>query len=244
MTQFEYLENDATGRKTLEAIAGAKNFNQWMYETILPYCKGEMLELGSGIGNISEFFLKSSVQISLSDIRQNYCDYLRNEFSGYKNLKQVYRIDLTHPDFDNEYTGLFEKFDTVFALNVVEHIEDDSLAIENCKKLLSSGGNLIILVPAYQSLYNRFDKELYHYRRYSKSSLIKLFSKQGLEIVKSTYFNFMGIPGWFFSGKILRNSSIPKGQMKLYDKLVPVFKAVDKILFNKAGLSVIAVGKK
>jgi SAM-dependent methyltransferase len=244
MTKFEYLENDVTGLNTLEAIASAKNFNKWMYETIQPYCKGEILELGSGIGNISDFFLKGGAQISLSDIRQNYCDYLQTEFSGNKNLKQVYRIDLVHPDFKNEYSRLIESFDTVFALNVVEHIEDDSLAIENCKKLLRPGGNLIILVPAYQSLYNRFDKELHHFRRYNKDGLIELFSKQGLEIIKAKYFNFMGIPGWFFSGKILRNSSIPKGQMKLYDRLVSVFKVVDKILFNKAGLSVVVVGKK
>jgi 2-polyprenyl-3-methyl-5-hydroxy-6-metoxy-1,4-benzoquinol methylase len=244
MTQFEYLENDSMGLNTLKAIAGAKNFNQWMYETIRPYCKGVILELGSGIGNISEFFLKNGTEISLSDIRQNYCDYLRNKFSGNKNLKQVYRIDLTHPDFNNEYTGLFEKFDTVFALNVIEHIEDDSLAVANCKKLLRTGGNLIILVPAYHFLYNRFDKELHHFRRYNKDSLIKLFSKQEMEIIKTNYFNFMGILGWFFSGKILQNQSIPTGQMKLYDKLVPVFRIVDKIIFYKAGLSVIAVGKK
>jgi 2-polyprenyl-3-methyl-5-hydroxy-6-metoxy-1,4-benzoquinol methylase len=244
MKNFEYLENDSVGLKTLQAVSGAKNFNQWMYETIQPFCEGKILEIGSGIGNISEFFLKSNASISLSDIRPAYCQQLQSRFSANKNLQQVFCIDLIHPDFDNEYETLLENFDTVFALNVVEHIENDSLAIVNCKKLLKPGAKLVILVPAYQWLYNRFDKELHHYRRYSKSSLINLFSKQRLEIIKSKYFNFMGIPGWFFSGKILRNSSIPKGQMKLYDKLVPVFKVVDKILFNKAGLSVIAVGKK
>jgi 2-polyprenyl-3-methyl-5-hydroxy-6-metoxy-1,4-benzoquinol methylase len=244
MKNFEHQENDTVGLKTLQAVSGAKNFNQWMYETIRPFCNGRILEIGSGIGNISEFFLNNNTNISLSDIRPAYCQQLQSRFSANKNLQQVFCIDLVHPNFDNEYETLLENFDTVFALNVVEHIENDSLAIANCRKLLKSGANLIILVPAYQWLYNRFDKELHHYRRYNKGSLIKLFSKQGLEIIKAKYFNFMGIPGWFFSGKILKNNSIPKGQMKLYDKLVPVFKVVDKILFSKTGLSVIAVGKK
>jgi len=54
----------------------------------------------------------------------------------------------------------------------------------------------------------------------------------------------MGIPGWYISGKLQKNKTIPKGQMSLYNKFVPVFKLVDKLLFNKVGLSVISVGIK
>jgi 2-polyprenyl-3-methyl-5-hydroxy-6-metoxy-1,4-benzoquinol methylase len=67
-------------------------------------------------------------------------------------------------------------FDTVYALNVVEHIKDDNLAISNAKKLLKHDGNIIILVPAYQALYNRFDIVLEHYRRYNEQRLNSLLS--------------------------------------------------------------------
>ena len=142
------------------------------------------------------------------------------------------------------YGDLLEKFDGLFALNVVEHIKDDTLAIANCKKLLRPGGRMLILVPAYQTLYNTFDEALEHYRRYNKKSLKKLFSDNQLQITHSQYFNFAGILGWFLSGNILRKKVIPTGQMKLYNSLVPLFKIADKMLFNQVGLSVIVEGVK
>ncbi len=97
MNQFEYKEVDREGWDTLDAIAGADNFNKWMYETIKPYCIGNILEIGSGIGNISEFFLESNADITLSDIRPVYCNVLKQKFPG---AKDVIVLDLTHPHFD------------------------------------------------------------------------------------------------------------------------------------------------
>ncbi len=45
------------GKNMLEVISKGGNFNRWMYETIRPLCRGEILEIGSGIGNVSAFFL-------------------------------------------------------------------------------------------------------------------------------------------------------------------------------------------
>ena len=241
MSEFEYKEIDKEGWETLDAIAEADNFNEWMYSTIKPYCSGKILEIGSGIGNISKFFIKDSADITLSDIRPVYCDVLKKKFPE---AHDVIEIDLTHPLFDSEYSRLIGQYDTVFALNVVEHIKDDQLAIKNCNKLLKASGTLVILVPAYATLYNRFDRELEHFRRYTKKALNGLLMRSGFKIQHSQYFNFMGIPGWYISGKLQQNKTIPKGQMSMYNKLVPVFKLVDKILLNKVGLSVISAGIK
>ncbi len=133
-------------------------------------------------------------------------------------------------------------YDAVFALNVVEHIQDDSLALKNIKKLLKPSGKCVILVPAYQTLYNRFDKELEHYRRYTKSTL-KEKMREHYKIIHSQYFNAAGIAGWVSLVRLLRKKTIPSGQMKLYNKLVP-FKIGDKVLLNQIGLSVIVIGEK
>jgi 2-polyprenyl-3-methyl-5-hydroxy-6-metoxy-1,4-benzoquinol methylase len=242
---FEFKTVDEEGMEILDVIAKADKFNKWMFETIKPHCKGKVLEIGSGIGNISQFFLADSqFQIQLTDIRDNYCDRLKQKFASSKNLLGVENIDLVDPNFDTKYSSHLEKYDTVFALNVVEHIKEDNLAIANAKKMLVKGGKLIILVPAYQALYNQFDTSLEHYRRYTKKNLNPLFVNNKLEIVHSQYFNAIGIAGWYVSGKLQKNDSIPEGQMGLYNKLVPVFKIADKLIFNKLGLSVITVGKK
>ena len=242
--QFSYKEIDQEGLETLTVIEKADKFNKWMYDTIKPFCKGNILEIGSGTGNISQFFLKANQSITLSDIRKNYCDILSNKFSGFRSLKDVITLNLTDPDFDKNFSQYFNTFDSIFALNVVEHIEEDALALKNCHKLLKPNGHLIILVPAFQFLYNRFDKELEHFRRYSKKSLNKIFLDTGFQIQSSKYFNLAGILGWYISGSVLKKKTIPGGQMALYNALVPLFKIVDKVISNAAGLSVVTVGRK
>lgn len=242
--EIKFHEHDKVGEATLNVIKEAKNFNMWMYETIKPFCKGEILEIGSGIGNISQFFIKDNFKILLTDIREEYCSKLGSDFIGNSNFIGVENMNLTDGEFDKKFSKHLGQYDTVFALNVIEHINDDLLAIRNCKKLLRKDGHLLILVPSYQKLYNRFDVELGHYRRYNKHSLSKIFIKEEFEIIHRQYFNFVGILGWFISGSILKNESIPGNQMKIYNFLVPVFKIIDKVFFNIAGLSVIAVGRK
>jgi len=242
--RFMYKDRDIEGMATLEVISEANNFNEWMYHSISKNLSGKILEIGSGIGNISECIIKDNREIFLSDIRENYCGYLQDRFGHHPEVLGVLNLDLVHENFESLYAAQLGYFDAVFALNVVEHIENDTLAIANCKKLLKPGGTLVILVPAYPALYNTFDKALAHYRRYTKSSLTALLVKNEMRVKKSFYFNFAGITGWVFSGSILRKKIIPSGQMRLYNRLVPLFKIIDKIVFNSAGLSVIAEAEK
>lgn len=240
---FSFKEIDIEGINTLNVLSHANKLNFWFYQTIKPFCIGKLLEIGSGIGNISEFFIRNNREINLSDLRANHLEFITNRFPDF-NQNNFFLLDLVDSHFDEIHKDKFNTFDTIFALNVVEHIFDDQQAVKNCYKLLKKGGQLIILVPAYQRLYNRFDKELEHYRRYNQISLNQLFTKAQFSIVHEQYFNAAGVLGWFISGSLLNNKSIPAKQMKFYNTLVPIFKLVDKILLNKIGLSVITVGKK
>jgi 2-polyprenyl-3-methyl-5-hydroxy-6-metoxy-1,4-benzoquinol methylase len=242
--KYKFKEHDREGLDTLNVIFAADNFNDWMYKSIKPFLKGDILEIGSGIGNITQFLINDKIKVTASDIRNSYCSFLQTRFDGNRYLNEILNIDIIHPDFDQEYKALFDKFDSIFALNIVEHVGNDLLSIQNCRKLLRKNGNLIILVPAYPVLYNRFDKELEHYRRYTKSKLEKLFISADLEILKTQYFNFIGIFGWWISGSLLHKKTIPEGQMKIYNRLVPIFKLIDKMVMNKVGLSVITFGTK
>lgn len=242
-SSFSFKEIDQEGSETLSVIANADKLNSWFYQTINPFCSGKILEIGSGIGNISQFFIQNKQDIILSDLRANYLETLTNRFPDF-DQNNFCMLDLVDPDFDEKHKDKFNLYDAIFAMNVVEHILDDQQAIKNCHKLLKKGGRLVILVPAYQSLYNRFDKELEHYRRYNQKSLNNLFINADFKIVHEQYFNAAGILGWYVSGRLLKNKLIPEGQMKLYNSFVPIFKIIDKIIFNKFGLSVVTVGVK
>lgn len=235
---------DKVGKNTLDVVGEADLFNKWIFQTIHPFSSGKILEIGSGLGNISEFFINNEDEIMLTDLREEYCLSLQHKFGSNQNLLGIDQLNLIHPEFEQTYSDHLEKYDTVFALNVIEHIEDDDLAINNCKKLLRKDGHLIILVPSYQKLYNRFDKELGHFRRYTIESLSDLFLKNDLEIIHKKYFNFIGVFGWYISGGLLKKDTIPSNQMRIYNKLVPLWKRADRLLKNRIGLSTIVVGRK
>lgn len=236
--------SDKIGYETLDSIAQADNFNRYMFSVVSTDFKGEILEIGSGIGNISSYCIKEGYNFSASDLRPEYCEFLQNKFKGHKNFKGTYQIDIIDPHFDEKYAALFNKFNVVFALNIIEHVSDDDLAIKNCLKFLKEGGKLVILVPAFMFLYNSFDRGLGHYRRYTRKKLETLFLQNNLKVTKSRYFNFAGVLGWWVSGNILRKKTIPSGQMRLYNLLVGVFKIIDYFTKPFVGLSIIVSGEK
>ena len=241
--QENKLNPKNTEQQTLHAISRAAKFNRWMYDTIKPYCRGRVLEVGSGIGNISSFFVQDNFDITLSDIDDHYIQTLKKRFPRVDNARDIIFLDLQQQDFEINYAGMKESFDTVFLLNVLEHIDDDSQALHNCKMLLRKGGTLIVLVPAYSWLYSRLDKNLRHCRRYTLTVLQGLFDKQQLTVRKRFYFNALGIVAWSYA-KIFSLSTVPVREMGVYNSLVPLAKAIDKLLLAKIGLSAIIIGQK
>lgn len=232
------------GLSTLENLRVTEKLNQWMFDSIRPYLKAPILEIGSGIGNISTCVVQHGLPLYVSDYSKDYCRLLEEKFDMEPLVKDVLHLDLATPGIESVYPKLMGKFNTVFALNVVEHILDHRLAIANCYKLLARGGRVIILVPAYQALYNGFDRELEHYRRYTRASLRKLLESQRFEVERTWYFNLAGIFGWFWSGTVMGKKTLPAGELKFYNKLVPFFRVADKVVGNMVGLSVIGVGVK
>lgn len=239
-----FHESDPTGFITLERFAAATRFNRWMFDTIRPYCKGHVLEVGSGIGNISRLFLEQGVPLTASDLRQEYCDYLKRNLGSSPSLQDVISVDLASPDLAGQYPQLQAKFDTVIALNVIEHIENDTLALANCRQLLKPGGHLVMLVPAFQALYNKFDEELGHFRRYTARSQRSLLGQARFEVIHQQYFNMVGILGWVLDGKLLKKRLIPRKQLMLFDKMMPVIRLADILSFRALGLSTITIGRK
>jgi 2-polyprenyl-3-methyl-5-hydroxy-6-metoxy-1,4-benzoquinol methylase len=235
------IQSDPTGYETLESFSRAKAFTQWQYEEIQNSLRGNILELGSGIGNISEFLLKNHPSVALSDLRPEYCRYLSNLYQEDPHLSGIYELDLSQPDFQSRHKSLLGKFDTVIALNVLEHIADDVLAIRNAKSLMQAMGTLVLLVPAGQWLYNSLDRELGHVKRYSKKGLNEIIQAAGLTVKDCRYFNAAAIAGWWFQGNILRNKIISRSSLNLYNQMVPVFKKADKFVAPFAGVSLISV---
>ena len=231
---------DKTGLITLQRFSKANRFNEWMFQTLSPYLKGDVLEIGSGIGNLSDFFLKQHIRLTASEINSYYCEILSKRFLGHPCLAEVRQLNIEWDNQSGILNDLAGRFDTVVALNVIEHIRDHDLAIQNCRLLLKKGGTLVVLVPSYPILYNSLDKALAHYRRYTGKSLQAVLEKNGLRVIKKMHFNLGGVFGWALAG-LMRKKILPEGQLRWYNRLVPLWRTMDNIFFHSIGLSVIQI---
>lgn len=209
-----------------------------MFERLRPWIgRGQrVLEIGSGIGNLSAFLLDRE-RLVLTDTREEYLQRLRQRFGAHANVS-VARVFL--PD---DLAALEnQRFDAIICLNVLEHIEDDHGSLTALRRLLAPGGRLVLLVPALPALYGEMDRALGHYRRYTRAELRDRFRQAGLAVAHMEYFNLAGIPGWWWAGRVLRRRTIPSGPLKLYDLLVPLFR-LERFLPWRLGQSLIAIGE-
>jgi len=81
-------------------------------------------------------------------------------------------------------------------LNVIEHIEDDVTALEQVFRILKPGGVAVVEAPAGPGLYDIYDKELMHFRRYKMSGLLRILKSIGFEILQKSHLGFFVYPAF------------------------------------------------
>jgi SAM-dependent methyltransferase len=213
------------GHKTLEIMSKASWYNNWLMEQIKGYLRGEILEVGAGIGNFTGA-LKRYGKVTVIDYDPEYKN------ANYGDIEK------------GKYFFGRKKFDSIVCMNVLEHIKDDKKALKNMCSLLRDGGKLILLIPASPFCYGELDKRLGHFRRYTKKSLNNLFKTTGYSINSIRYLNWLGLIGWFINAKVFKERIIPEGQLEIFDYIARPFLWMEEIIEPPFGLSVLAIGVK
>ena len=228
---------DPTGAATLERLAAdAPRYNRWLTARVAPWVGRRVLEIGAGIGNMAEYFLDRE-RLVLAEPDAQYRDRLAARFAA---SPQVRVVGVRLPLVDDSLAA--ERLDTVICLNVLEHVEQDGAALTAMRGVLRPGGRVVLLVPALRVLYGSLDKALGHYRRYAARELRDKVAAAGLRLVHLEYFNLAGVLGWWFTGRVLRSTLIPRSSLRLYDALVPLFR-LERMLPWRIGQSLIVVGE-
>ena len=80
-------------------------------------------------------------------------------------------------------------FDVVLALDVLEHLDQDAVALREAARLRKPQGLLCVTVPALPSLWGQQDEMSHHKRRYTKRTLLETFARAELPRPRITYFN-------------------------------------------------------
>ena len=228
------------GHVTLMRMARLEPYNRWLVSRFQGAIKSRVLEIGAGFGNITRH-LKGRELVVASDLDPVAIEHLKGTFRDDRTVKVAsYRFPL-------DAAALAEirsmRIDTIVCLNVLEHIEDDRATLADMYSLLEPGGRLVLLVPAFQSLYGTLDVHLRHFRRYERDDLAQKVREAGFGLDDLRFVNRPGILGWWLNGKVLRRRVLPRGQLAAFKLLMPILKREEKRP-PKKGLSLIAIATK
>ncbi len=143
-------------------------------------CSGNpitILNVGVASGRSSEALGALGVVTSI-EYDSDCCEFTRSKTG----LEIINGTILDLPFEDN-------KFDMVCSFDVVEHVENDVLAIAEMKRVCKNDGVVFITVPAFKILWSHHDIVNHHYRRYRMSEIDKLFNHPKDKVIARTYYN-------------------------------------------------------
>jgi len=217
----------------LEMLDTATNYNSLLLDLILDNSRAcdRMLDFGAGIGTFAKLLRNKRVDVVCVEPDAHLADRLiRDGFLTFKDINEV-------PD------GSFE---FIFALNVIEHIEDDRDIFCRLAAKLAKGGRLLIYVPAFECLWTSLDDRFKHYRRYRRAGLERLARSIGLAVCKTRYADSLG----FFatlSFKLFgnKNGDLNAGAVNFYDRyIVPLSRSLDFVFGRLLGKNVYLIASK
>ncbi|HEX6086468.1 MAG TPA: glycosyltransferase [Thermoanaerobaculia bacterium] len=213
-------------------------YNGWVWDRIRNYVGQRVLELGGGSGAMTRFMYGRELVVA-TDRETAYVDRLRNAFRRRPGIV-VERADL---ESDDVLKLAHYNFDTITAINVLEHTTDDVAALRRAHQLLPAGGRVIVFVPAGKSLYGSIDEGIGHQRRYEKAELVEKLQQAGFEVEHVSFQNRIARMAWWLNAKVLGRKALPSGQSRVFDRLVPLFRTLEGD-DPSSGLSLVAVGRR
>ena len=219
-----------------QRMSRARNYFAWQARLILPELGRRVLEIGCGIGNFTELLADREAVIAI-DAEPDCIALVESRCP----TRHAFALDASSDSLRD--LARF-KPDSCLLLNVLEHIEDDKGTIRRIASILPARGRIVLLSPAFPSLYGPIDRNLGHCRRYSRAGIRKLARAAGLEIRKLRYVNAVGFFGWWINAHLLRRTSQSESQIHLFDRLVPVISRVESILPPPFGQSLFTVLEK
>lgn len=241
-------QNEGHSLHTQDVLRSARNYGRWQVDAVAPAIEEatRILDVGCSLGNVTEF-VADAARIHQPDARVVGLEVIpeaaalfRQRFQGRAEL-QVVEGDLFSPPPE---LMSFLPFDAAVSFNVIEHLEDDVEALRRIGALLRPGGRIGLLVPGGgERLYGTLDALDRHYRRYTPARLTARLEEAGFDVLRIRRFNLAGYFLWFFKGRIVKARRFEEGDVALFDRMVPLLRAIDRLSGPVVGQSVVAVAR-
>jgi SAM-dependent methyltransferase len=223
----------------LDAVAEATNYYDWIVDSFAAHVGQRCIEAGAGIGTVSKLILDraSPRALTLIEPAANNLPVLRERFAGDP------RVSVYHGYLEDLTDSVAA--DSIIAVNVLEHVERDDEFLRASYSILVPGGSLLLLVPACPAIFGSLDRAFDHFRRYTKPSLNASLLAAGFEIEIIHYLNMVGVAAWFLSGRVLRRTTLGRGQVRFYDRwVIPIIRRLESVIPVPIGQSVMAIARK
>lgn len=234
----DLYERDEYGTRLVSELEKARKFITWQGETIRPYIGDRILEVGAGVGSITNQFIPRDLYV-VGEQNPNYLTYLRSYALG-KPYLQVAEFDPAQP---GAFSRFESQFDTVLLCDVLEHQADPLSTLRGAYSTLAEGGRVIVLVPQGKKRFGSLDQERGRRQRFEAAELKSLLEQAGFRTDKISDFNRLSVPGWWLNNKVLHRKRFSRVQLKFFDTVLPLLRPLDR-LWPWRGLSLVAIGTK
>ncbi|MBA2496814.1 MAG: class I SAM-dependent methyltransferase [Acidimicrobiia bacterium] len=221
---------------TLESVASATRYHDWLTALARPHLGDHPIELGSGLGDYADRWLKLGVpRITVTDLDPDRLTVLRERFATNERV-EVLGLDVFDPPA--------RQHSCFVAFNVLEHIPDHVGALTAAHQLVAPGGAVVMFVPAFMFAMSDFDRRVGHVRRYRLAGLREAYEQAGLTVERLHYVNAPGLPAWFVAMRLLRSTPGDGALVRTWDRLViPLARRLERRRFPPFGQSAFAVGR-
>jgi len=224
----------------LELFREARNWKAYYAGILKPFIAGSVLEVGAGIAETSPYLLNDQVTAwTCLEPDEAFFAALQKKInegklpSGFSVIKGTV-----------ESLNANQLFDSIIYIDVLEHIENDSMELKHAISHLKPGGNLVILSPAFQTFYNKFDRAIGHYRRYTKKTLQAVIP-EGLKQKKLLYLESGGTVLLLLAKMFKKESHPSLKQVLFWDRtVVPFSKVLDRVIGYSYGKTIIGIWEK
>ncbi|WP_109486772.1 class I SAM-dependent methyltransferase [Occallatibacter savannae] len=195
-----------------QALNEARNYRNALLREFGPFLKGNVLEVGAGVGQLTEELRRLGPVQKLCAVEPDevFCERIRAKFPD----QQV-----VHGTIENleERQG----WSSIISVNVLEHIEEDEAELKSYRQLLADkGGWLCLFVPARPEIYAPIDRDFGHFRRYTRGALRSRLEAAGFSVDRLRYYNFAGYFAWWLNFCVLKKRGFERNAVRFFDRAI------------------------
>jgi len=212
-----------------ERIAAAEDHHWWyrntralMADLLRPWLANDqrILDAGCGPGG-NGAWLRSHGRVVGVDVAQEALEFVRA------------RRPETTPVRASAEQLPFEDaaFDVAVGITLLYTVHDDVAALGELARVVRSGGAMLLLEPAFESLRRGHDVTVHGRRRYRRHELARLAALSGLRVRRATYaYSFLAPPAAVLAVVERRGTNPPRGAGSDVDR-----RALDQVFAPLAG---------